>query len=440
MFDFFGRFGRDRRGNVTLIFGLAAIPLTFAIGMAVDYGNNARKWSQLNAAADAAALAATTQPMMQQSTATAQTAAENMFAAQASGIANIVPGTLNVNISFATSGYSRTVTVSYTAQFYNVFGGVLGQSTMSVSGSSQANTQLTPSINFYVLADTSPSMAVAATTAGITTLQNNTLGQWGASGGCAFACHEQNPAADCLGNWSPCEPLQPTRSNPGGIDDYALARQLGVTLRIDNLQTAVQTLASTASSAQVTNNVTYNMAIYTFDANFNTITGMTTPSSAQTAANNIKLLEIYQAGYVTRSSQYDEFEGDTASTSALTSINNLMPNPGIGTTSSPQEFLFIITDGIENDSSGIGLLNTELCTTIKNRGIQIGVVYTTYYPIPTYFPYQDYVEPIQSQIGPNLQACASSPSFYQEVNTDGDIGQALQAIFAAYTASSHLIQ
>jgi hypothetical protein len=51
-----------------------------------------------------------------------------------------------------------------------------------------------PKIDFYLLLDNSPSMAVAATPADVTT--NATSSQ----GGCAFACHESDPAADSLGN------------------------------------------------------------------------------------------------------------------------------------------------------------------------------------------------------------------------------------------------
>ena len=76
----------------------------------------------------------------------------------------------------------------------------------------------------------------------------------GNEGGCAFACHESNPSADNLGN-------------PGGEDNYALARNLGLTLRIDNLRTAIENLASTAAATEASNNAAYQMAIYTFDTN-----------------------------------------------------------------------------------------------------------------------------------------------------------------------------
>jgi hypothetical protein len=68
--------------------------------------------------------------------------------------------------------------------------------TINLGGSSTATAGLPPDINFYLLLDDSPSLAIAATSAGIQTLINNTQKQvdseTGAKG-CAFACHESNP-------------------------------------------------------------------------------------------------------------------------------------------------------------------------------------------------------------------------------------------------------
>ncbi len=53
-----GLFNRDQRGAVALMFALAAIPLLFALGMAVDHASNVSKQGKLQAALDAGALAA----------------------------------------------------------------------------------------------------------------------------------------------------------------------------------------------------------------------------------------------------------------------------------------------------------------------------------------------------------------------------------------------
>ena len=64
------------------------------------------------------------------------------------------------------------MTVTYTANSTNAFPNVLGllsgknKTTWSLSGSSTATASIQPNINFYLLLDNSPSMAIPATTRG----------------------------------------------------------------------------------------------------------------------------------------------------------------------------------------------------------------------------------------------------------------------------------
>jgi len=43
----FSRFSRDRRGNISMIFGLTLVPLVTAIGTGVDYSLAARMKAKL---------------------------------------------------------------------------------------------------------------------------------------------------------------------------------------------------------------------------------------------------------------------------------------------------------------------------------------------------------------------------------------------------------
>src|SRR5579872_3683835 len=219
------RFFGDRSGNTAILFGLSLIPIAFLIGLALDFSAAADKRLRLNAAADAAALSAVTPAAMNQTIAQAQTAAQNIFLAQASLVPNLSYSNPTVNI--VQNGSARTVTVNYVAYSANAFPNVLAlltktsQTQWMVTGSSTATSSSSPNIDFYMLLDNSPSMAIAATTAGINTMVANTPAQ----GGCAFACHQSNPGADNLGN-------------PNGIDNYGLAKKLGVVTRIQNLASA----------------------------------------------------------------------------------------------------------------------------------------------------------------------------------------------------------
>jgi Flp pilus assembly protein TadG len=402
------RFLRDRKGNLSVMFSLTLIPVTCMIGVAVDFTQSARRKATLDAIADSASLAAVTPSLLAQSDQASINTATTLFNSQASSIPGIGAATISVNAQ--DSGLSRTVTVSYQTTSQALFGGVTGKSSLPLSGVSQSTASVPPNIDFYLLLDNSPSMAIAATTSGINTMVANTPDQ------CAFACHESDTSPN---------------------DYYGLARSLNVTLRMDLVAQATQNLMTTAQSTETSNNANYRAAIYTFNTGFNTITSLTSSlSTAKSQAANINLYEV----------PYQNWNSDaiTNYTSAMTQINSIMPNPGNGTNQrgdTPQEVLFIVTDGVEDEmvsgSRVQALMDPSYCTTIKNRGIRIAVLYTTYLPLPTNAWYNQYISPFQPNIGPNLQSCAS-PGLYYAVTTNQDISAAMISLFNSAVATAHL--
>jgi Flp pilus assembly protein TadG len=451
---FMDRFARDRRGNVAIIFSLSLIPCVFLTGMGLDFANATQKRVQLNAAADAAALAAVTPTMMGQSTTTATTAATNAFNGVASNVTGVTSVTPTISVTSSNGGLTRTVSVSYTANSTNNFPNVLKlltgstQSSWSISGSSTSTSTTSPNINFYLLLDNSPSMNIAATSSGISTMVSNTSSQ----GGCAFACHESNPSADNLGN-------------PNGEDNYTLAANLGVTTRIENMASATQALMTTASTTQAANNATYKMAIYTFNysgidpvypssCTTTTCTPSSNLSAAGTAASGIDVLEVYDNNCLTSActpNTAGQNDTDTDFNTAMSEINSVMPTPGTGSsTSTPQEVLFIVSDGADDKMSTTCAetldgnrcqeeFQTTWCTTVKNRGIRIAVLYTEYLPLPTNSWYMTWISPWQPNIATNLQSCAST-GLYFSITTDGDISTAMQALFEQAVATARLTQ
>jgi Flp pilus assembly protein TadG len=439
------RFIRGREANVAIIFAFASLPTIYLLGMGLDFASAVRRQSQLDAAADAAAIAAVTPAMMAQDTQVATTAASNVFNAKAVGLSGL-QSTPTPTVTIVNNGLVRTVTVAYTAQATNNFPTLLGQTSWAISGTSTASSTVLPNINFYLLLDSSPSMAIAGTPADINTMVSHTASQ----GGCAFACHESHPVDDNLGN-------------PGGVDNYALARSLGVTLRIDLMAQATASLMSTAKATEAANNNVYKMALYTFDVAVNAIQG--TPTSnltlAATEASGIQVLQVYNNNCLTSSNCNDDT--DTDFNNAMSIINTNMPNPGGGTNvngDTPQEVLFIVSDGVDDKNSTtcsqptIGYsggtrcqqpFDTTWCTTIKNRGIRIAVLYTEYLPLPTNSWYETGygtfkgIAPFQPTIATNMQACAS-PGLYFDVQSGGDISSAMAALFQQAVSTARLTQ
>jgi Flp pilus assembly protein TadG len=421
------RFAGDRKGNVAIIFALTLVPIVLVTAMGIDYTTATQRKAMLDAAADAAALSAVTPTLMAQASTSSVTAAQNMFNSQVAIIPGLNYSNANLSVNAVDNGLRRTVTVSYTATSQNSFAGVLGQAAWALSGSSQATASVAPNIDFYLLLDNSPSMAIAATTAGINTMVSHTAAQ----GGCAFACHQTNVAADNLGN-------------AGGVDNYTLAKNLGVVTRIQNLNAATQALMDTAQTVMTNYNSTYRMAIYTFNTGgTNTISALTgSMSTAKSLAANIDVLTVYKNNWLTSSN--NNSDEDTDFEAAMTSINNTMPVPGTGMAgSTPQEVLFIVSDGVDDSKVGgarhQALFDTSYCTTVKNRGIRIAVLYTTYLPLPTNSWYNTYIAPFQPQIAGNMKGCASPGLFFQ-VSTDQDISAAMAALFQQVVATAHLTQ
>jgi hypothetical protein len=418
---------------------IGMLALATATGVGVDFARGLNFKSALQGAADSASIAGASVYLNNGYASQATTAATNYLTSAVATLPTNNGVTSSISVS---SSAPWTVTVNASASINSTFNGLF-ENTIPVSVTATAHGPSNPNINFYMLLDSSPSMAIGATQNDIQTMVNNTPSQ----NGCGFACHQSNPGADNLGN-------------PGGEDNYALARSLGVTLRIDNLRTATESLMTTAKTTEAQNSATYGVAIYTFDVNFNTIQTLTTNlTTAQSSAANIQMLEVYSNNWLTSSNNnYDE---DTNYDNAMTNINSIMPNPGYGTNAqgdSPQEVLFFVTDGVEdqydnpalNPTSGTPgrqqyMMNSnyDWCSAIKNRGIRIAVLYTTYYPLPTNTWYVNFdgtgngIAPYQTQIGTQLQSCASPGLFFQ-VDTGGDVTAAMAALFTSAVQSAYI--
>ncbi|MBR0930194.1 pilus assembly protein [Bradyrhizobium diazoefficiens] len=459
-------FATDRKANVAIIFALTMVPIIFLLGMTLDYTLALRKREQLNAAADAAAIAAVRPAMLTQTT---KSVIENTAAAVFAAKANL-PGLAAVptpTITVTDSGLSRTITVSYTAESVNNFPGVLGKSTWQVAGSATAKASSAPNMNFYLLLDDSPSMALAATQSDIDAMVLATKNQPNYAKNCAFACHEAHP-----------NNAAPSSTNK---DNLTVARANNITLRIDLVTNAVKQLmvgpwscpqsgtsGGVMQCMSALNNTTYKAAIYTFDYALNTIQTLTTPTTAGTQIGNIQLLTVdHQNCPVLDSKGACTYTTDygTDISKGLTDLNAIMPNPGDGTAAgTPQEVVFLVTDGVEDklisktgscdpnatyalpaaNSTTLRCqqpLNTAICDTIKTRNIRIAILYTEYLQLPSDSWYTSRISQFNNPssstgtIAQRLKSCAS-PGLYANVQNGGDINQALTDLFIKVASST----
>lgn len=407
-------FARDRSGNIAITFALALVPITAAVGGAIDYSKSNNLRTQLQAAADAASIGsvAKSSPALKAAAAQAKDGAISVGGSDALKIFN---AEIAGKTGFTLDKVSATVTkskgtitslVEYTATVPASFMGMFGLNSISISGTSTASTDVPTFIDFFLLLDNSPSMGVAATPADINKMVSTTPDK------CAFACHDL--------------------SDPNNY--YNHAKKIGVTMRIDVLRLATQQLMDRAAQMAFYPDQ-FRVAIYTFNMDILQIAPLTSNlASAKTLASKIDLMPLPYHNF--NNYQLTNFEA------VIPAIDKLIATPGDGSAASaPEKFLFMVSDGVADYDKGgkrvIEPINFKLCEQVKKRGINIALLYTTYLPLPTNSFYMQYVAPFQPKIGPTMESCAS-PGLYFEVSPSQGIAEAMQALFQKAVAQARL--
>ena len=427
---------KARSGNVAVTFAVAAFPVILMVGAAVDYSAANRSKAVLDSFADAAVLAVTAQSAMSLTAAAAQTKAVDYFNAEALTLKRGTVSTVTAVVTDSTAG--RKAQLNYTAQVPTSIAAIAGIQNINIAGSSSGASAVPTYIDFYLLLDNSPSMGVGATPADVSKMVANTADQ------CAFACHQMDVSPN---------------------DYYGLAKKLGVTTRIDVVRTATQQLMDTATATQTVSGQ-FRSAIYTFGASAQN-KGLTrifslssSLSSAKTAASAIDLMTVPYQNYAS--------DMDTNFDNVFPSLNNEIATPGDGVSAAnPQKVVFFVSDGV-NDAANITCsrsttagqdpqtgtnytrcqepIKPALCKALKDRGITVAVLYTTYLALPTNSWYVSWIDPFNkgpfgpspnSQIAANMQSCAS-PGYYFEVSPTDGISQAMTALFQKVVQAARL--
>jgi hypothetical protein len=179
-------------------------------------------------------------------------------------------------------------------------------------------------------------------------------------------------------------------------------------------------------------------------------------SSAKQQAANIQILEVWNEIENKLTLDNPNQDRDTDFDQAFSKIIGEIKTPGNGTNvagDTPQKVLIIVTDGVADQPangngryiSAFGANETSYCNQLKNKGIRIGVLYTTYVPLPmkkwdgSNSFYADNVASFQPTIASTAQDCAS-PGLYVEVGPDGNISDALNGLFKTAAMPANLTQ
>jgi Flp pilus assembly protein TadG len=451
---FWHRFRADRRGTVAIIVGLSIIGLVGTAGLGIDFFNALAAKSRLDLATDAAAIAAinTAQSYITANSgvqvdpaltngaiAAGKAQSLKVFNSNAGSTANIAA---TPTITMSRSGQTINASITYQAASQNAFGPIFGVKQININGAASSSLTMGKYLDFYLLLDVSGSMGLPTTTAGqnqLAAISPDETDQY--PSGCAFACHFSQKM---------CTPT-PVHACQG----YTLARSNNIELRADSVGKAVQALLTTANATETIPNQ-YRIGLYPFISHMGVLYAISSNlNGAQTSAGNLgTLLDQGQSTSIYGS-------GGTHFENAIPELNTLITTVGNGSgAATPQPFVFLVTDGADNNqyyttssNSWTGSqpknMDPTQCALFKNRGITVSVLYIPYPPInppnPTFAGGEDVK--VNALIPPNnppnipstLQQCAS-PGFFYSAYTPQDITNAMQDMFAQVLAAARLTQ
>lgn len=422
---------RDKSGNFGILSAILIVPVFGAAGVALDIADGMSVRSEIQQAADSAVLAAVADLSASVQAAKKMGGDGTISIGEAEARtffeANIAQSPTyqlkSVDISVVKKGNVVESTLSFTATVNTTLSKVLGKDILTVGGKASARYETETFSDFYLLLDNTPSMGVGATPADVAKLVANT------SDKCAFACHIVKNGVEEKNSY------------------YNKAKALGVTTRINVVAKATASLMDTATSTRKTSNQ-YRMAVYTFgqkaeDTKLLEVVSLTSDlNSAKKRAAEIDLMSIPEQGY--NNDQQTDFDR------ALTQISDKIGKSGNGASSAnPDKVIFFVSDGVGDSYKPSTCtkkttggrcqepIDVKLCTTLKQKGFRIAVLYTTYLPLPTNSWYNTWIKPFQGEISTRMQECASPGLFFEVSPTEG-ISEAMSALFQRVITSPRL--
>ncbi|AWB19853.1 hypothetical protein DA075_01950 [Methylobacterium currus] len=416
-------FRRDRAGAVAILTALTSLVLVTLAGSAFDYARARKDEARLDAALDAAVLAAAqavkaadakgkTDTELKQVGIAAATQAFASFASDAIA-ANAPQAQFDVTLT----GRSATVSGSYTASTKTTLMGLTGLAAMQYSGNVKAGVDLSPLIDVYLLIDVSGSMALGATTADINALQSNL--------GCAFACHDGASVKN------------------SGKDSYQWAKANGITLRLDEMNQGILDFVGSLRQQDAVSK-RMRISIYSFSTTLTKVLDLTSDLS-QVAANLPKA-----------PSASGESDGATLFNTVMPDFIKAVGTSGDGVTS-PKKLVILATDGVADPGRSwtwdtpkrayVTPFDPAQCAPLKvpsgtaKLPVWVGVIYTPYLAMTWDWGYNATLgQPSQvggsgtrrDDIPSQLTACATSKDLYMEAGGTISIGDAMAKLFNAF--------
>ena len=438
----FRALARERGGNVAIVVALTLVPMILAVGASFDYIRAYNVRQSMQSDLDAALIAAVKQINTDDAMALKLKVAD-WFHAQTESSYSL--GDINID----TTNHSITATASGTVP--TTLMKIANIDTVPVSVASSVKGPASSYLNVYIVLDKSPSMLLAATTAGQQVMYNGI--------GCQFACHTGDA------------------HTVGGVDyadNYAYSTAKKIQLRADVAVDAVHEVIDMINSSDA-NHQRIKVGLYSLG---DTITEVLAPTLDTTSAS--KRLDDPTAGLTSATSTtYTYFDV------SLAALKKKVGTGGDGSSSAtPLKLVLLLTDGVQSQRewvtngvtwknnqaiygpswNKVAPFNPDWCAYIKKQSATMAVLYTEYLPITTDWGYNATVGSTMASanwkstwggtmdsgvptsitrrdyIPYALSDCASSKSLFMSASSATDITAGLSALFTQYLASVRLTQ
>ena len=434
--------GRDRSGNVAIVVALTLVPMIVAVGASFDYIRAYNVRQRMQSDLDAALIAAVKQIDTSDKDALEEKVSD-WFHAQVENSYTL--GDIDIDTS------NHKITATATGTVPTTLMKIANIDTVDVSVASAVKGPTTSYLNVYIVIDTSPSMLLAATTSGQSTMY--------AGIGCQFACHTGD--SHKIGN--------KTYSN-----NYEYSTAKNIKLRADVAGDAVEEVLDMIDTSD-SSHERIKVGLYSLG---DTLTEVLSPTlSTDTARTRLADASYGLTSATSKAATYFDV--------SLATLKQKVGAGGDGTSSgSPLKLVLLLTDGVQSKRewvtdkvtwsnkqaiSGaywnkVAPLNPDWCGYLKDQSDTMAVLYTEYLPITTDWGYNATVGATMASanwkstwggtmdsgvstsitrrdyIPYALSDCASSTSLFISASSSAEITAGLSALFTQYLASVRLTQ
>ncbi|MBX5154234.1 pilus assembly protein [Rhizobium lentis] len=423
----------DRGGNVAIAVALSLVPMLVAVGASFDYIRSYNVRQRMQSDLDAALIAAVKQINNTEDTDALKEKVSDWFHAQVDNsytLSDIDIDTVNHNITATANGTVPTT-----------FMKIANIETVPVSVASAVKGPATSYLNVYIVIDTSPSMLLAATTSGQSTMYTGIK--------CQFACHTGDSH---------------TIGKTTYATNYDYSKEKKIKLRADVAGDAVREVLDMIDESDE-NHERIKVGLYSLG---DTLSEVLAPTlSTDTARARLADSSYGLTSATSKAATYFDV--------SLATLKKKVGAGGDGTSSgSPLKLVLLLTDGVQSQREWVtngskywpkvAPLNPAWCDYLKNQSNTMAVLYTEYLPITTDWGYNATVGSTMASanwkstwggtmdsgvstsitrrdyIPYALADCASSKSLFISASSSTEITAGLSTLFTQYLSSVRLTQ